>query len=369
LAARRALVAEQQLTSAHDAATAALTVQLAARDRQLAELQQELAHLRASSDAARRQQAAARSVVDPALSVMPAAAPLLEVGTYDCLRLLGKGAFGKVYQARAKGSVAVKLIPLEGLSPRDQTAAHREVTALRALVHPGVVAVVDGFVDAASTLCIAMEYCDGGTLDAAITERASLQERFSDDELALCLAQLALGLEHMHAQGFVHRDVKPANIFYTAHKRRVVLGDLGLARLVEASTAGTTRALAGTTLFAAPEVFKGQTREPKSDVWALGCTLWAMGAMTREGPFAAETPNAVMWNVATGTPAPLPELAAGLQTAIAGMLAKEVADRLSSAGVAKLAVLQAGTVPARLVGCASDAQLAALDAQVERLGL
>jgi len=174
----------------------------------------------------------------------------------------------------------------------------------------------------------------------------------------------------MHREGSVHRDVKPANVFYTAHKRRVVLGDLGLARLVDATSAGTTsKGLTGTMLFSAPEIFDGELREPKSDVWALGCVAWAMAAVTREGPFSGAAANAIYKRIITCEPAAVPELAAGLQTAIAGMLAKEVADRLSSAGVAKLAVLQAGTVPARLVGCASDAQLAALDAQVERLGL
>jgi serine/threonine protein kinase len=185
---------------------------------------------------------------------------------------------GSVYEAvdRASGErVAVKT--MSASSPRFVREAH----ALAELSHPVIVRYVAHGELAPEGLYLAMEWLDGETL------RAVLRRGFLDVARTVTLGHaLADALAHAHAKGFVHRDLKPKNVFATPSTRLV---DFGLVRWLEGA-AGPTRtgAFLGTPGFVAPEQALGERDvDARADVYALGCVMFACLAGTPFGRAAA----------------------------------------------------------------------------------
>ena len=145
--------------------------------------------------------------------------------------------------------------------------------------------------------------------------------------------QTAAGLAAAHAQGLVHRDVKPANILLENGIERVKLTDFGLARA--AADAGMTQSgiVAGTPHYMAPEQARGEATDHRADLFSLGSTLYAM--CTGLPPFRAETPVAVLRRVSDDVPRPIrqlnPEIPDWLEAIVERLHAKDPADRFASA--------------------------------------
>jgi len=148
--------------------------------------------------------------------------------------------------------------------------------------------------------------------------------------------QTAGGLAAAHAQGLVHRDVKPANILLENGIERVKLTDFGLARA--AADAGLTQSglVAGTPNYMAPEQARGESTDCRADLFSLGSTLYAM--CTGHPPFRAESAVAVLRRVSDDTPRPVrainPDVPEWLETIIAKLHAKDPAGRFQSAAEA-----------------------------------
>ena len=145
--------------------------------------------------------------------------------------------------------------------------------------------------------------------------------------------QTAAGLAAAHAQGLVHRDVKPANILLENGIERVKLTDFGLARA--AADAGLTQSgiIAGTPQYMAPEQARGEAIDHRADLFSLGSVLYAI--CTGRPPFRAETPVAVLRRVSDDVPRPIrelnPEVPDWLEAIIERLHAKDPADRFGSA--------------------------------------
>jgi serine/threonine-protein kinase len=231
---------------------------------------------------------------DSATSAEPAAvseAPLnLRFGQVAVTRELGAGGMGKVYKGKHLGlDVPVALKVMGEALARDASGRQRflrEARTAAKLDHPNIVRVLD--VNEQDKLpYIVMEFVDGTDLSGLLKQHGPL-----DGIAALkVIAQVADGLAHAHAQGIVHRDIKPHNIF-VSKDGRVKLGDFGLARAVEATTELTMPGAAiGTAHYMSPEQSNGHEIDQRSDIYSLGITAWHL--ITGAPPYSGTTPVSI----------------------------------------------------------------------------
>ena len=252
---------------------------------------------------------------------------------YEIEGELGRGAWGIVFAARHRHlgrQVAVKQLPRAfGADPE---AKHRFVTEARLLAtldHPHIVPVYDYAEDGGLCLLV-MERLSGGTLWA----RWSSQGLDAPAAVATVLAVCA-GLQHAHTAGVLHRDIKPENILYAA-SGRPKLADFGIAKVLGGGQAGATRAgdVLGTPAYIAPEQAQGRPLGPGTDVYATAVVLFEL--LAGRLPFSEDgDAMALLWRHVYEPPTPLTDIAPHVPAAVAnvvmGALAKDAADRPSSA--------------------------------------
>lgn len=214
-----------------------------------------------------------------------------QIGAYELLQTLGRGGMGLVMLARhatLKKQVAIKILPsLIGDRPELVQRFQREIITAGQLSHPSIVHATDAGAEQ-GTHYLVMEYIDG--LD--LSRLARLGSPLSIADACEMIRQAALGLSYAHAQGVVHRDVKPSNLMLDTAGRVKIL-DFGLAQLnlwedaaVELTTVGQ---LMGTLDYMAPE--QAERVGPvdyRADLYALGATLFRL--LTGRAPLAA-SPN------------------------------------------------------------------------------
>ena len=171
----------------------------------------------------------------------------------------------------------MKEVKLSGLSKSQLLRARDEVTVLRRLNHPYLIAYREAFLEEVlATLFIVMEYADGGDLESLIKARAGAP--FAEAEVLRLLSQSVDALSYCHhTLKLLHRDIKPANIFLT-HSFDVKLGDFGISRSLATSKA-IAMTKCGSPLYMAPEICKGLPYGRAADAWSLGCTFYQVMAL------------------------------------------------------------------------------------------
>jgi serine/threonine protein kinase len=207
---------------------------------------------------------------------------------YRIFAKIGAGGMGEVYHARderLERDVALKVLPAKALA--DDLARKRfrkEALALSKLNHPGIATIYDFDSDSGVDF-LAMEYVVGDTLAQKIAS-GSLQEK----EVVALGGQIADALEEAQEHGIVHRDLKPGNIMVTP-KGRVKVLDFGLARLLHPvgdlaspDTMSETLGASGTLPYMAPEQLRGESLDPRSDIFSLGAVLYELATGRR--PFS-----------------------------------------------------------------------------------
>lgn len=193
----------------------------------------------------------------------------LVLGRYRPLSPLGSGGSGSVWLARDERTgreLALKIVAREG---KAGSRAEREVEAAARLRHRRCLRVLD-FASDDRHVYIAYEHVNGKTM------RQALRDGELDDRRAIeVCAQILDALEHAHARGIVHRDVKPANVLLAAGSEvDVRLVDFGLAQFAEAETLTELGDIPGTLAYISPERLSGETATAAADVWAVGVALW-----------------------------------------------------------------------------------------------
>lgn len=248
---------------------------------------------------------------------------------------IGAGAMGQVWRARDEKlgrEVAVKTVDLRAVT--DPTIAERfrrEAIATARLTHPSIVTIFDSGTDG-DTAFLVMEMLDGEPVSAVINRQGQL---YLDQSVHIA-SRVAEALTAAHAEGIVHRDIKPGNVMVDGS--RVTLLDFGIAALVSDAAHATLTAPAttiGTAAYMSPEQALGQRPTPASDIYSLGCLLMAM--LTGSPPFAGDNPIAVAHAQIANTPPRVsslrPDVPWELDDLVRRMLSKDPAARPSAQSV------------------------------------
>ena len=217
----------------------------------------------------------------------------------------------------------VKVIKIKNIPRKEREACRVEVELLRRLNHPNIVGYKESFLTRnKESLCIVMEYCDGGDLcDLIKKARRSL---FSEAKVLHWFVQMALGLHYMHSNRILHRDLKTQNIFLLGNGR-LVLGDLGISKVLE-GTMDFAETCIGTPYYMSPEIFKNKPYNHKSDIWALGCVLYEL--VTLNHAFDAASLNGLAAKIIRGRYPPIStKYSRNLRSLIDAMLDKAPANR------------------------------------------
>jgi serine/threonine protein kinase len=304
----------------------------------------------------------------------------LLLDNYVVLERLGEGGMGQVLKARnwkMGGLVALKVIRKDRLA--NETAVRRferEIQIASQLDHPNIVRALDAG-RAGDAHFLVMEYVEGTDLSRLIKEHGPLSPGLACD----FIRQAALGLQHAHEKGFVHRDIKPGNLLLSQGPGMRTAGlvkvlDMGLARLLDASAGGVphdtlTRdgAIMGSLDYLAPEqAINSHAADIRADLYGLGCTLYYL--LTGEVPFPARSPMDKLMRHRNEEPRPeekRPDLPPAVAAVLRRLMAKraddryqtpaEAAEALAAAAVARGSSPADGAAP-RAGGAAASAETA-----------
>ena len=273
---------------------------------------------------------------------MPAA-----IGRYRVERLIGGGAMGMIYAAHdpvIDRKVAIKLIRADLLSGDDKTdyvaRFQREARTAGRCSHPNIVAIYDFAVHEGNPY-LAMEYVEAGNLGQVLASAGRLPVR---DAVAIA-AQVLDALACAHGLGIVHRDVKPANILLLPDGQ-VKMTDFGIARIdsTEMTRAGS---VIGTPSYMSPEQCRGDAVDGRSDLFSTGVVLYEM--LSGERPFPGRTIVEIAYRLMNEPPpdirGKLPTVPASLARVVERALAKQPADRFTSAAEMAAALVRAAQDP------------------------
>jgi hypothetical protein len=269
-----------------------------------------------------------------------------QVGRYQILNELGRGATGVVYKAldpTIGRTLAIKSIPLGAVSdPEERRVVRerllREAQSAGGLSHPNIVTIYD-ILESDDSVHILMEYIEGDSLQELQRTGALPAHR----ELWQFLRQVADALDYAHRKGIVHRDIKPANILISKQQseggRIAKIADFGIASFVShdpgQSGAGAHRpaaAMSGTPNYMSPEQIQGLAVGGASDQFALGAIVYEL--LAGEKPFNAEGLPSLFYQICKQSPKPVESVNRALNSTVgkvmSRVLSKEPSDRFAS---------------------------------------
>ena len=204
---------------------------------------------------------------------------------YEILQLLGQGGMGAVYKANDRELervVALKVVrPDMADQPNLLQRFKHELILARQIAHRNVIRIFD-LGEAGGVKFISMEFVEGENLAVLLRKHG----RFEAAEAARIMYQVFRALEAAHAEGVIHRDLKPHNVMRDSHGKIVVM-DFGLARSAEVSAVTRSGALVGTLEYMAPEQAQGQHVDERSDIYSAGLIFYQL--LTGNMPFASES--------------------------------------------------------------------------------
>lgn len=269
-------------------------------------------------------------------------APGARLGPYEILAPLGAGGMGEVYRARdtkLAREVAIKVLPEKLFEDGESIARfEREAMSLAAVSHTHIAALYS-FEEIAGRHLLVMELAQGETLAERLTKGP-----LTPAEVVKTGIEIASALDAAHRAGIVHRDLKPGNVMLS--RSGVKLLDFGLARAlapegpIEGLTSAPTAAhdltregeILGTLSYMAPEQLEGKKPDPRTDIFALGATLYEMA--TGRKPFSGTSQASLVSAIMKDEPVPIPQLRSmtppALDRVVRTCLAKNPEDRWQS---------------------------------------
>ncbi len=265
---------------------------------------------------------------------------LRKLEKYELLEEIGHGGMATVYKARdvrLDRLVAVKVLhPHLQKAPEARVRFSREARSVAKLHHPNILEVYDYSGEDSEESYIAAELLTGPTLKRFVDDGPELPA-----EIAACFTiQIARALAAAHAQGIVHRDVKPENVLL--HEQTCVkLTDFGIAQMVDAQSFTATGQILGSPGHMAPEQVAGARIDARTDVFSLGTVLYflAVGRL----PFTGRNPHQILKRIVDAEyPDPLrvrPQIGAELGRIIRKAMARDPDDRYASAAEVEAALM------------------------------
>lgn len=260
----------------------------------------------------------------------PTIGPGAVVDDYEILELLGRGAMGAVYRARKNNAeYAIKTVLPENFSPEAFVRFEREALSLSQLSkHPHIV-TIHHYCKRQRDAYLVLDYLPGPDLEKALG-----QGRYQDPMSVLELAQqLASGLTAIHDAGYLHRDLKAANVLLREHDQCPMISDFGLVTGQDFDKLTRTGEIVGTPATMAPEIFKGQGYTQMTDQWAFATLIYQAlsgGPMPFPGNTPAAVSGAILNRAHTRLVSLRPELPAALDDCFDKAFAKDTNKRHAS---------------------------------------
>ncbi|KAK3829387.1 MAG: kinase-like domain-containing protein [Benniella sp.] len=244
---------------------------------------------------------------------------------YSKIKKVGQGASGSVYVAKhltTNTKVAIKQMDLS-MQPRKELVVN-EILVMKESTNPNIVNYLDSFLVKSQELWVVMEYMEGGALTDVIDNN-----KLNETQIACICLETCKGLQHLHSQNIIHRDIKSDNVLMDPYGH-VKITDFGFcAKLTDQKNKRAT--MVGTPYWMAPEVVKQKEYGAKVDIWSLG--IMAIEMIEQEPPYLDEEPLKALYLIATnGTPTlKKPEtLSAELKNFLAVCLCVDVKSRATS---------------------------------------
>lgn len=264
---------------------------------------------------------------------------------YQFIKKLGKGGMGAVYKANDSAlekTVAVKIL-LPGLSRESIVRFQQEAKAAAKLQHPNIVKVLDFGQTPTGDLYLIMDYVGSDSLEDSIEH----SKRLPLERALPIFIQITAGLQHAHANGVLHRDVKPSNIMISEKDTdNVQLVDFGLAKLQserDSQRLTSTGARVGSPLYMSPEQASGSEVDTRSDIYSMGCLMYKV--LTGKPPLQGETYVETIMMQRDEVPPLMSDIECGcsfpdeVENLVARALRKDPNDRFQSASELKEALI------------------------------
>lgn len=279
-------------------------------------------------------------------------------GRYRIEELLGQGGMSAVYKAtdpNLRRVVAIKLIHSHlADNPEFLSRFEEEAAAVAKLRHPNIVQVYD-FDHDEQTYYMVLEFVPGETLNARLKRLNQANRQLALNESLEYLAQVCDAVEYAHRRGMVHRDIKPANIILDTQGQAILM-DFGIVKIVGGDKHTATGAVLGTALYMSPEQIRGESAEPRSDIYSLGVTLFEM--LSGNPPFQADSVMTVMMMHLSDPVPDLRDLRSGVPASVVEIIQKAMAkkpeDRYQSAAELAAALRRAQAQLQGVIGQPSE---------------